>query len=200
MRILLARHPETRANVSRTYAGSRDSRLSALGREQSHRLVDEIASWGPDVVVSSPAGRARHVARDAAFRAGVTLVVDSRLREIGLGQVEGLTFDEARRRGLRIDASCSEPHEAPFAGGEPWGVFVARTGAALAAAVGRGERVAVVTHAGPLRASLVELLGLAWSSGWRFSTPPASLLEFEFDPPKDGGLRGGAVLVGLDRC
>jgi broad specificity phosphatase PhoE len=198
--LLIARHPETVANAEGRFLGALDAPLSPLGREQALALQSAIDSWGPDVIVSSPAGRALRIARAVARDRRVPLVVDTRLVEIGLGAVDGLTHEEAAEKGLRMDGVCETAGEAPFEGGETWDSFLGRVGAAVAEAADRGERIALVTHAGPLRAMLVDLLGLPWSAGWRFSLPPASTAELDVSAPAAGQvperrIRGSGVLV-----
>lgn len=200
MELLIARHPETVANAEGRFLGALDAPLSPLGREQALALQSHIGSWGPDVLVSSPAGRALRLARAVARDRRVPLVVDARLVEIGLGAVDGLTHAAAAEKGLRMDGVCETAGEAPFEDGETWDSFLDRIGAAIADAVDRGERIALVTHAGPLRAMLAELLGLPWSAGWRFSLPPASTAELDVSVPDAGWVpgrrvRGSGVLV-----
>lgn len=179
MQLLIARHPETAANADGRFLGALDAPLSPLGREQTPALRARIASWAPDVLVSSPAGRALRVARAVASDRRVPLVVDARLAEIGLGAVEGLTHGEAVEKGLRMDGIFETGGEAPFEDGETWDSFHERIRAAVDDAAARGERVALVTHAGPLREMLADLLGLPWGAGWRFALPPASIAELD---------------------
>ncbi len=179
MRLLIARHPETVANAEGRFLGAMDAPLSVLGREQAVGLRSRIVEWRPGVVVSSPAGRALRVATSVARGCGSALVVDARVAEIGLGAVEGLTHEQALAKGFRMDGVCETAGEAPFEGGETWDAFLGRIRAAVDDAASRSERVALVTHAGPLRGMVAELLGLPWSAGWRFLLPPATIAEFD---------------------
>jgi broad specificity phosphatase PhoE len=135
-RLVLCRHP---------HAGD--------GAEQ---LAAAVLAYEPSVVYSSDLDRAHVAAKAIAPDA----IADPRLREIDRGEAEGLAFDElpaVLQRGL-----LDEPTRVRFPGGETYAELRARVVAALDEIAARhaGETVAVVTHAGALRAALAAWLGL----------------------------------------
>lgn len=174
VQLLVARHPEVRANVDGIFVGRGDSAYTPAGSLQARALATAIAAWKPDVVRSSPLRRALDVAR-AVEGAGVPLVVDEDLTEIDFGAAEGLTYEEAHRHGIPMDFLGGPADGAPFGGGESWGEFGARLARAQAAILAGPERVAVVTHGGVFRGLVVTLLELEPARAWRFSIPPASI-------------------------
>jgi broad specificity phosphatase PhoE len=177
VRVFLARHPETEANVARRFVGAGDTPYTALGRRQADSLAEAIARFGPDAVFSSPRRRCLEVAERAATAAGVSLTASEDLGEIGFGEAEGLTYAEASDLGISMDL-LGGPSESAFAGGEPWADLDQRVRRALAAVVLAGERVAVVTHSGPVRALLTVMLELPAEAAWRFAIAPASVTQF----------------------
>jgi alpha-ribazole phosphatase len=90
---------------------------------------------------------------------------DDRLQELHFGDWEG-------RRWSEIDRAESDPWAADYLraappGGEPYEQMLVRVDAFLDDLGASFERVAIVTHAGPLRAILVRCLGLAPEAAWK---------------------------------
>lgn len=174
IQLLLARHPEVEANVGHVYIGRTESPYTPKGERQRAALASAIGAWRPDVVRSSPIGRARNVAELVA-EGGVRHVVDDDLTEIDFGHAEGLTYDEAHRHGIPMDFLGGPADARPFGGGETWGEFGVRLGRAAEAIMAGPDRCAIVTHGGVFRGLIVTFLELEPSRAWRFSIPPASI-------------------------
>jgi broad specificity phosphatase PhoE len=127
---------------------------------QTHQLAEALAGSPLAAVYSSPLARALDTARAVAARHGVEPVQSDDLREIDFGDVDGLSFDaypvELKAELLR------DPVSARFPGGETYGELKARVTAALSELLlgHPDETVAVVTHAGPIRAALGAWLGM----------------------------------------
>lgn len=117
-RVFLVRHGETAYNAVRRIQGWRDIALAARGEQQAcaaaARLADEIRPRAPvAAIVSSPLQRAHATA--AAIAAALArgrapgsvppVLTDARLKEIGLGVVEG-TYLGAVPSG--VDAAANE--------------------------------------------------------------------------------------------
>jgi len=173
--VLVARHPQVVANVEGRFVGSGESPYTALGMRQCAELAAYIASWKPTAIHASPRARARVVAEAAARIAQVPLRIDDDLAEIDFGAAEGLTFDEARARGVDIDLLGGPPESAPFRDGETWHAFARRINAAADRMEQRGTRIAVVAHGGTVRSLISHWLGLPDSAAWRFAVPNASV-------------------------
>jgi broad specificity phosphatase PhoE len=100
---------------------------------------------------------------------------DPRLREIDRGEAEGLAFEELSpelQRGL-----LEEPLRVRFPGGESWDELRERVMAALDEIAARhpDETVAVVTHAGAIRAALATWLLLPDEAVFRVELDLGSL-------------------------
>lgn len=175
-RLLIARHPETEANLARRFIGTGESPYTERGRAQAEQLSACIAAWGPSVVRSSVRQRAIDAAHPAAERCGAEFVSDERLAEIDFGKAEGLTYDEARRAGVPMDfLGGPTTSMSPFEGGETWTSFSDRVELAISDALVPDGRIAIVTHGGVFRAMLVRLMHLPDDASWRFAIPPASI-------------------------
>ncbi len=97
-RVLLLRHGRTAWNAQRRFQGQADPPLDDIGRMQAYEVAPIVAAVEPELLVSSDAVRAQHTAEIVAEAAGVSVALEPRLRERGLGHWEGLTRDEVAIR------------------------------------------------------------------------------------------------------
>ena len=95
---LLVRHGETDWNRDRRFQGHADPPLNETGREQARTLASELAGESLDAVYTSDLARANETAEIIARRLGVPVVVDAELREIDVGEWQGLTWPEIEER------------------------------------------------------------------------------------------------------
>ncbi|MEX2195153.1 MAG: histidine phosphatase family protein [Thermoleophilaceae bacterium] len=91
----LARHGETEWTLSRQHTSVTDIPLTDDGRRQAGALGSRLGGESFDVVISSPALRARSTAELAGFAA--SLEVDEDFREWRYGEYEGVTTAEIRQ-------------------------------------------------------------------------------------------------------
>lgn len=144
MPLVAVRHAETEWNRERIFMGGLDVAPdpSALARIEPGPPADRV--------YASPLRRAALTA--AALYPGVTVILDDRLRERGMGEWEGRPKDEVRRErpadfpGGHLDVTATPP------GGEELDTLLARVVGFLAD-VPVAERVVVVSHNGWIRAA-----------------------------------------------
>jgi broad specificity phosphatase PhoE len=147
--IYLVRHGQTEFNVARRYQGQGDSPLTLLGQMQAKRMGERLASLVGDAagwrIVSSPLGRAVQTAQIIARALGgaAPLAIDARLAEVGMGEWDGLTYEELEARRPRELDHVERHFHGP--GGEGFEAFQARLRDWLNA-VGPEERVIAVSH------------------------------------------------------
>jgi len=164
--IYYIRHGETAWNAAGRFQGSQDIPLNELGRSQAVTsggiLAGLIARDGHQAAalpfVASPLGRARltmELVRETLQLPPDDYAIDSRLREIGYGQWEGLTLPEMERHDAVTFASRVA---------DKWGV-AAPSGESYASVSLRmrewfdslqGDTV-TVAHGGTMRALMVAL-------------------------------------------
>lgn len=153
--IYLIRHGETDWNVLRRFQGQSLVPLNPTGLRQAARVARRVTGERLTALYSSDLPRAMQTAQAIAAVTGLPIVADARLREVDVGQWQGHTFDEiealdgarlAARRADRIHVRCPD--------GENQADLVARVEAAFNAIVAAhpGERIAIVTHGGPISA------------------------------------------------
>jgi alpha-ribazole phosphatase len=148
-RLILCRHAET-GNAA-----------------QAEELAQALVDCPLAAIYASPLTRAVDTARAVAAKHGLVALEVDDLREIDFGDVDGLAFDKYPP-DLQAEL-LRNPTSARFPGGESYGELKHRVCAALAGIVARHpeETIAVVAHAGPLRAALAAWLRMPDDASFR---------------------------------
>lgn len=159
MRLFLIRHGEPESSARGRCYGKLDVGLSEQGRRSIEALAGNVPA--PDAVYASPRRRAVESARLLA----AAPVVDERLAEIDFGELEGLTYEEARERHPEVYAAwMAHPTDVTFPGGESFARMRARVLLSYDEIRRRhrheGGNVFVVAHGGVNRILLAEALGV----------------------------------------
>jgi probable phosphoglycerate mutase len=160
--LLLLRHGQSAWNAENRWQGQADPPLSDLGERQASEAAERLAGLGFTGVVSSDLQRARRTADILAAPLGLPVRVDPDLREIDVGDWQGLTRAEIEAGWPGALADWSEGRSESPPGGETRNHLVERARAALAraaAAASPGDRVLLVSH-GALVRHLDRVLGL----------------------------------------
>jgi broad specificity phosphatase PhoE len=147
----------------------------AENADEANELGAALASVPFKAVYTSPLERALATSRAVAVRHGLDPVEVADLREIDFGDVEGLEFDQL---SAELQAGLlGEPLTVRFPGGETYGELRERVCRALVEIVERhaGETVAIVTHAGSIRAALGAWLGIDGEAIFRIDQRTASV-------------------------
>ncbi|MCD9622410.1 histidine phosphatase family protein [Rhabdothermincola salaria] len=154
--VLLVRHGETEDNVRGRFLGRGDPPLNGRGRCQARQLAPVLASFAPEVLVTSPARRAAETLVEAA--GGHHPVLDDAFREVDFGRWEGRTRDEV----AALDPSDHERFASGAVSGFPGGDRVADIADRAGGALDRypGDRLVIVTHATTIRILVASLLGI----------------------------------------
>ena len=153
--IAIIRHGQTAWNKEGRVQGQCDIGIDEKGlseAEQSGRYL--LLTEQYSALYSSDLRRTMQTAGIISSVLGLSIEVDSRLREIAAGKWEGIIYAEVSRK--ERSALSSDPHNYRFPGGETWKEVEVRTQKALSEIVLNhiGERVVVVTHGGPIRSVL----------------------------------------------
>ncbi|GGY61626.1 bifunctional RNase H/acid phosphatase [Streptomyces olivaceoviridis] len=179
--LVLLRHGETPLTPQKRFSGSggTDPSLSAVGREQAHRVAEALARRGTiQAVVASPLARTRQTAEIVAARLNLDVTLDDGLRETDFGAWEGLTFGEVRERHPDdLDAWLADPEAHPTGGGESFAETATRIAATRdkLVAAHAGRTVLLVTHVTPIKTFVRLALGAPPKSLFRMELSAASL-------------------------
>ncbi len=95
-RLSLARHGRTDWNVEGRYQGQIDQPLNDEGKAQARELADTRDGRMFDAIFSSDLQRATVTAAIVAGKLGIPLHIDPRLREVNLGEWEGMLVSDIK--------------------------------------------------------------------------------------------------------
>ena len=163
-RVVVVRHAETVDNAARVWQGHKDTELSERGREQVQAAAPHLAAYAPALIVSSDLRRAASTADAIAGLTGLEVRLDARLREVHVGEWQGLHADEVRERYPDVIAALDRGEDAPRGvTGETRAQVAERAGAALreiAYELLPGQTAVVVAHGVSARVAASVLVGL----------------------------------------
>ncbi len=177
-RLLLVRHGITEFNSTRRFAGYSDVEMSTDGYRQVERLRDRLANEKIDAIYSSDLKRALVTAEVISSGHKVDIVTCPELREMNYGNAEGLTFEEISRLYPEVaELITNFSLRLKFPGGESFEGFIERTIKFLNRLEKHApsETILIVSHSGPLRVLVCNLLGIDQSHWRQFRIDNASL-------------------------
>jgi probable phosphoglycerate mutase len=180
MRILLARHGETKWNAEGRYQGQVDVPLSEVGEAQARKLGDRLRDVHIDRAVASPLSRATRTAELALGPAReAMLTLDPGFAEIAHGTWEGLLAAEiGAMDGERLRAWREAPETVLMPKGESLMHVLERAWPALqraSAGMGAEDTLLVVAHDAVNRVLLCRILGLPLARLWTFRQAPTTI-------------------------
>ena len=156
--------------------------LSPRGTEQGRELCAWARTRSIEAVYTSPLGRCRET---AALMAGGTMPVHTvnALREVDVGDWEGLTFDEIRERWPEAYAARgNNMSDTAPPGGESFCQAAVRFNDALQDIMsGHGGNIAVVSHSGIIRSWLFRFAGLGGDDMFSIPVPYAGITTLRMD-------------------
>ncbi|HET7010527.1 MAG TPA: histidine phosphatase family protein [Anaerolineales bacterium] len=185
-RLLLIRHGQTDWNREGRFQGQTDVPLNAVGREQARAMAEQFRSEPPEAIYSSDLLRARQTAESLALVTGAPLHLDPRLREIDLGEWEGMVFaDIEKNQGALLARRRRDPMDTYPPGGEGIRSLVARVVPFLQEVLRRHPEalVALVSHGATLAAIKMYLLHLPVESVWDLEPENAAFEEIVVEAP-----------------
>ena len=164
--VVLMRHGQTDANVTRILQGQLNSHLSELGHAQAEAAADYLADVPFEAAYASDLDRAMDTARAVVARhPGLELHPEPLLREWNLGFLQGQSWNDLMKiPGLQKlqSALAKEGVDCQVPGGESKWDLQARADRFLEMLLERhcGQTILVVTHAGFLRRIFRRVVGI----------------------------------------
>jgi probable phosphoglycerate mutase len=182
-RLVFARHAQSTWNGLGKIQGQLDPPLSERGREQAERLAERLAGRRWSGFYTSDLTRCRETAAPIAQRLGQEPVALQELREIYLGEWEGLTRHDLEARYPDFwQRWLQKPDWDIVPSGEGAAAFERRVDQVLERLVeGHPDGdVLVVTHGGVIQVALGHTVGLDGTAGlFPFRISNASLTTIE---------------------
>ncbi len=169
--LLLVRHGETTWNFEGRVQGHSEAPLNDLGRQQARCVAQQLSTFRLHGLYASDSSRAVDTARVIAAHHQVQVKTGTSLRERCYGVLEGKTLEEAgQSQGAWFLTWQADRRTAPPAG-ESQDQMTVRVMAALReiARLHPGQTAVVVTHGGPIKAALYEILRIPltlWRLTW----------------------------------
>lgn len=163
--LLLVRHGESAAVVDGRamprWGEQADPPLHADGAAEAERVGERLRHEPIDAIYVSPLARTRETAAPLAAATGLTPVVVDDLREVFLGDVDGLNLGGLVATDDRVRQALREERWELLPGAEAAEVFAARVRGAISAiaAAHPDGSVAVFTHGGVIGQVVAEASG-----------------------------------------
>lgn len=184
-RLLLLRHGQIRANVTRRWHGSTDSPLTWQGRRQAKRTGRYLRRQHQlSAVYSSPLQRCRRTAHFASRHQNLEIQTLAGLQEMSIGEWEDMPFRELVDRHDFINRATGDIHHAA-----PQGESLAQVAERVTAAMRHidarhedNETVLVVSHGVALAVALATFLHDSPARWVDYSFHNCSLTLFELNP------------------
>lgn len=181
--VYLIRHGELDLPDTKKRCYSRtELSLSPRGIEQGKELGAWAATRGIEAVYTSPLGRCRETAELMASGTLPVYTVDA-LREVDVGEWEGLSFDEIRERWPTFYAARgNKMSEVAPPGGESFYRAAVRFNGALQDIMSEHKgNIAVAAHSGVIRSWLFHFAALGGSSMFSIPVPYAGIATLCMD-------------------
>lgn len=164
MRLLLIRHGETEWNATLRYQGHCAVPLNERGRDQARIAGERLARYGATALYASDIVRAAETATIIGTAIHCVPQTMPNLREIDVGQWEGLTPEELYRRYPdHMREFERDPARTVRLGGESYAQLQDRALKALEtiqSAHSSDDTIVAVSHGGTIRALLCHVIGL----------------------------------------
>ncbi len=178
----MIRHGQSTWNKEHRIQGQLDPPLSAEGHDQAKLLARRLVGRRLAGFYTSDLKRASETAQDIGAAIGFHPEPTQSLREIYLGQWEGLTSDDIAKQFPDAWAKWTkEPDWDIVPGGEGAAFFEARVSAAIDAILHRHQHgdVLVVTHGGVIQVALHRIVGRPAHGLFPFRIQNASISQIE---------------------
>ena len=163
--IYLVRHGQTDNNFKASFNGCRSNQpLNKMGIRQAATLTKEFANKPLDAIYASPLLRALMTAEGVRGTRDMPIVTVPDLREMDMGLLDGVTFEETERDHAEIWHNWKkEPEKLRMPEGESFTEVQDRAYAALLDILHRerGRAVAVVAHGTLLSLLTAKLFGFS---------------------------------------
>ena len=185
MKLLLVRHGETDWNKLGRFQGHRDICLNARGLAQARETAQAVSAGEGTALYSSPLNRTMQVADEISRVAGVPVVPADGFKELGLGDLEGVTGEEMRSGWPEVHAAWrNDPSTVSMPNGESLTQLQDRAWRAvldLEQAHSDDDVLVVVSHNFAIRTIIAKLLGMPLSNFHRMVLSLGSICTLECD-------------------
>ena len=184
MKLHLVRHGETEWNKLGRFQGQKDIALNARGLAQAQETARAIAQDGEIALYSSPLRRTMQVANEISLLTDVPVVPVPGVKELNLGELEGVTGEEMRNLWPDVYAAWNQdPGTLAMPKGESLTQLQERTWQSileLEESHSGDDAVVLVSHNFAIRTMIHKLLELPLANFHRLSLSLGSICTVEY--------------------
>jgi broad specificity phosphatase PhoE len=184
VKLHLVRHGETEWNKLGRFQGQIDIPLNSRGLAQAKETAQAIAEDGEIALYSSPLQRTMQVADEISHLANVPVVPVPGVKELNLGELEGVTGEEMRNLWPDVYAAWNQdPGTLAMPKGESLSQLQDRAWQALQEleeAHSGDDVIVLVSHNFAIRTMIHKVLGLPLSNFHRLSLGLSSICTVEY--------------------
>ena len=185
MKFFVVRHGETDWNKLGRFQGHTDISLNDRGLSQARETAVASEDWGYTAIYSSPLVRTVQVAEEIAKVTPMLVSQEPGLKELSLGDLEGVTGEEMRNDWPALFAAWrTEPEKMSMPNGESLGELRDRTWQVsldIEQKHSSDDSIVVISHNFAIRSIINELLGMPLAYFHRMSLNLASVCTFDSD-------------------
>lgn len=157
--LYLVRHGESIDNLEKKYAGWSDKPLTEKGIAQAQAAAIKCVQYPFEKIMSSDLKRAHQTACIIGEKMGLVVDVDQRLREIHMGDWEGLTFPHIQAKDPDLVKAWFDPSLTfTYPNGENMAGVARRAKACIFEAFETCDHLLVVSHSATIAALLSDVL------------------------------------------
>ncbi len=169
IKLIFIRHPATIWEKQQRYWGRTDIALSRKGEKQAELIADYLKNKNISAIYSSSLIRAYQTASIIDKHQSLKVKKDKRLNEIDFGEWEGMTFNQIRKRYLKLAQKyLSNPLNTKIPGAESLLKFRNRINKAVEKILAQEKgTIVIVSHAGVNRIIICSLFKLPFSYFWQ---------------------------------
>lgn len=194
MRVILLRHGESEANVTRQFAGFTDTPLTERGRAQAEQVALYLGWYQFSRVVSSPLDRAYETAwlatsydfRESPDAPLFEIEKWHDFKEMNFGRCEGLTLEEIEKQEPELIEAVKQDYiHTVYPEGESLASFYERIVTQyklfLESCKSLSGDVLLVAHSGVIRSILAHEVGGGFDGYWHFKVENCGYAVLEYD-------------------
>ncbi len=181
MRLILIRHGQTDYNLQNRYCGFSNPALNNKGIKQAKRLAVKLKSLNVDKAYSSDLKRAIQTAKIIFRDLPIEKVSD--FREMNFGIFEGLTYEEIIKINPKLYRKwIANPAKVKIPDAEGLRDLNKRVKKRLAHIIlqNKNKTIAVVTHSGPIKVILCDILKYGLRQFWQIEQDLGALNIIDF--------------------
>lgn len=160
-----------------------DQPISAIGREEAKNLVSYFDGKTISKIYISEYLRTRQTSEALANKLGLSQIVDSRINEIDVGVIEGMTAEEINQQYPDMwQAFRDRDRDFQFPEGESGEEVLARIKSFFNEKQNEVGDIILVSHDGWIRMLVCHILDIPSYRRWDFQVDTCGIMEIEYQP------------------